>query len=241
MDRAVAQLLTNSKDVAKTAMDTLTKIAENIIHRPKEEKFKRLKKSNAAVCRKLLDVPGGVACLVALGFTESTHEGEPAWCAPGDSRGFDLLIDGKARLAQELERLWETPVDTSRPAQGPGGIEGMLLQALQDPASLRRLLQNPMVAQMARANPDMVETALQSPGAQAALEQNPEMRQQLEALLGRPLGLRAALPVETSPEPFGVQLDQLQEMGFSDRAVCLTALQSASGDLEMALTMLVPS
>mmetsp|Transcript_81578 Transcript_81578/g.174826 ORF Transcript_81578/g.174826 Transcript_81578/m.174826 type:complete len:245 (-) Transcript_81578:73-807(-) len=239
LDGAVAQLLTNPKDISKVALQTLISIAENIIHK-KEEKFRRLKKSNGAVQRKVTDVPGGVACLVALGFTEGSHEGEPAWCAPADRDGFDRLVDGKARLALELDRLYDTPVDTDRPPQGPGGIAGMLQQALQDPSSLRRLLQNPMVSQMIRGNPQLVESALQSPAAQAMLSANPDLQQQVEGLLGHPLVQPAPPPVAGPAARFETQLAQLREMGFYDQAACLAALEGSGGNVELALAALVP-
>ena len=44
-----------------------------------------------------------------------------------------------------------------------------------------------MVAQMARANPQLIEGALERPEVQQALRQHPEMRGQVEQLIGRPL------------------------------------------------------
>eukprot|EP00747_Dinoflagellata_sp_TGD_P028769 gnl/TRDRNA2_/TRDRNA2_133472_c0_seq2.p1 gnl/TRDRNA2_/TRDRNA2_133472_c0~~gnl/TRDRNA2_/TRDRNA2_133472_c0_seq2.p1 ORF type:complete len:227 (-),score=57.21 gnl/TRDRNA2_/TRDRNA2_133472_c0_seq2:78-758(-) len=205
MDAAVSQLLSNPPTAAKEALLTMIKMSDNIIHKPKEEKFRRLKQSNAALKRKVTDLPGGIACLMALGFTQGEHEGEAAWIAPV---GLDQLVDGKARLAVEADRLLnnDTPLDVakSQANNGPGGIEGMLLKAIQDPGQLQRLLQNPMVAQMARANPDMVEGMLASPQAQAALQSNPDVRPQLEALLGRPL----RTPGSTAPSGAGSQAVQ---------------------------------
>mmetsp|Transcript_43963 Transcript_43963/g.121636 ORF Transcript_43963/g.121636 Transcript_43963/m.121636 type:complete len:266 (-) Transcript_43963:199-996(-) len=241
---AVLQVLANPQDTAKVALQTMLQMTENAIHK-KDMKFRRLKQTNPALQKKVTSVPGGVACLLALGFTDGAYEGEPMWLAPSTAEGFDRMIDGKAVLAAEYDKLLGTPVDTTRAKPGPGGIDGMIEKALQDPASLQRWLSNPMVAQMARANPQMIESALHSPAVQAAMQQHPEMLAQLERAIGRPLqapSSREASPAAggaTSSSGFERELAQLAEMGFHDRAGCLTALQNAGGDVELALAALV--
>mmetsp|Transcript_5063 Transcript_5063/g.10215 ORF Transcript_5063/g.10215 Transcript_5063/m.10215 type:complete len:255 (-) Transcript_5063:92-856(-) len=249
LDQAILVLVGNPREVAKVAVQTLFSIAEKIIHTPKEEKYRRIKQSNGAVKRKVTDVPGGGACLRALGFREVEHEGELVWYAAPEGGVLDKLVDGKARLAVELDRLYDTAIDAekSQKANGPGGIEGMIANALQDPLSLQRLLQNPMVAQMARANPEMVESAAALPAVQQTLQANPEMRQQIEQLTGRPLPVPATPGPAASPAPaaggaqhgYAAQLQQLREMGFYDEANCIRALEAAGGDVEVALASLV--
>merc|ERR1719491_223136 len=247
LDTAVRDLFSNPRDAAKSALQTVISITENIIHKPQEEKFRRLKQSNKGVIRKLTGWPGGRAALIALGFTEDTHEGEAVSRAPRTPTSFDQLIDGKARLMIEYDRLLGTPIDEDKVKKmnAPGGIDGMIQNALKDPASLQRLLSNPMVAQMARANPQLVESALSSPEVQQTLQANPEMRSQVEELIGRPLpgniGQGTANPVaapqmmQANAGGFEMQLSQLAEMGFRDRGACLAALQSTGGDIELAL------
>eukprot|EP00929_Paragymnodinium_shiwhaense_P103228 TRINITY_DN66566_c0_g1_i2.p1 TRINITY_DN66566_c0_g1~~TRINITY_DN66566_c0_g1_i2.p1 ORF type:complete len:467 (-),score=106.11 TRINITY_DN66566_c0_g1_i2:30-1430(-) len=247
-EAAVRLLRSNDKEVAKVALQTLMSIADNVIHKPSEPKFRRIKQTNGAIRRKVTDVPGGLACLLSLGFEVGTHEGEAAWCAPATSAALDLLYDRKAQFGNELDKLYDTVVDESKSKQnnGPGGIMGMIEKAFQDPASLQRMLQNPMVAQMARANPGIVESALQNPQAQAMLQSHPEMRQQVEQLLGRPLPAQpapvAAAPAAAAPmtyQGYEAQLQQLREMGFFDQSRCLAALQKHNGDVELALAELV--
>ncbi|CAE8727364.1 unnamed protein product, partial [Polarella glacialis] len=48
----------------------LLKLLENIAHSQEEPKFRSLRKSNAAIKAKVLDVPGGSAFLLAAGFEE---------------------------------------------------------------------------------------------------------------------------------------------------------------------------
>ena len=93
---------TSLSPAGEAALQTLISIAENIIHKPKEEKFRRLKLGNAALQRKLLGLPGGLAALVALGFAEAEHEGEAVLLATPDKAGMDKLVSGKARLAIEV-------------------------------------------------------------------------------------------------------------------------------------------
>eukprot|EP00971_Amphidinium_carterae_P099453 1967526-Amphidinium_carterae.1 len=118
----------------------------------------------------------------------------------------------------------------------------MIENALQDPASLQRLLSNPMIAQMARANPQLVEGALQNPSVQTALQQNPEMRSQVEQLIGKSVSIPTAPspPVQSVPSAAALQseLTELAEMGFEDKAACLSALQRSGGDLAKAIDLL---
>mmetsp|Transcript_84921 Transcript_84921/g.150393 ORF Transcript_84921/g.150393 Transcript_84921/m.150393 type:complete len:481 (-) Transcript_84921:10-1452(-) len=244
LDSAVRDLLRNPRDAAKEALSMVISITEKIIHKPQEDKFRRLKQSNKGLIRKLTGLPGGCAVLISLGFTEDTHEGEAIWRAPRTAASFDQLIDGKARLMIEYERLLGTPIDEEKQKQmnAPGGIDGMIQNALKDPASLQRLLSNPMVASMARANPQLIEGALSNPAVQQTLQEHPEMRAQVEQLIGRPLpGAAAApqMPPVGAGGGFEPQLAQLAEMGFCDRGACLAALQSAGGDVELALAQLV--
>ena len=51
-------------------------------------------------------------------------------------------------------------------------------------------------------------------------------------------GPAAALPGTGAAQNFELQLGQLAEMGFHDRAACLRALQGAGGDVELALASL---
>jgi len=241
-DAAIQELQRNPREVAKEALQTLLTIAENFIHK-KDEKFRRIKQSNAAVQRKLTAVPGGVSCLLALGFRDAMHEGEAVWQGPQDRDGVDKLVDVKAKFAKEYDRFNEIPVSEARPqTANSGGILGMIENALQDPASLQRLLSNPMIAQMARANPQLVEGALQNPSVQTALQQNPEMRSQVEQLIGKSVSIPTAPspPVQSVPSAAALQseLTELAEMGFEDKAACLSALQRSGGDLAKAIDLL---
>jgi hypothetical protein len=64
-------LLGNPEDVAREAVTVLHKIVSNIHDHPMEEKYRKLKKSNATFSRKLGGLPGGLPALRALGFVEN--------------------------------------------------------------------------------------------------------------------------------------------------------------------------
>merc|ERR550532_2266796 len=54
----------------ETCYLTMMKLLDNIISHPGEEKFRRLKTSNAALRAKVFDVPGALEFLQAAGFSE---------------------------------------------------------------------------------------------------------------------------------------------------------------------------
>ncbi|KAF0753157.1 hypothetical protein AaE_005810, partial [Aphanomyces astaci] len=57
------------------AIATLKKMAENILANPTEQKYMKIRLTNEALKRKLLDVPYGLQCVTAMGFTAGVEEG----------------------------------------------------------------------------------------------------------------------------------------------------------------------
>lgn len=254
----------NGPDAVEACLRTLHAAAEKIVHaRPCDgDKFRKMKQANTALRRKVTDVPGGLACLLALGFEAADEGGEPLWRLAPSRAAMDALYAGKAEIAQELERLADIPVDAAKRAEAakPGGIEGMVVDALSNPGKLARALDNPLVRAFVQAQPEMVQGLLAStPALQETLQTYPDMRAQLERVLGRPLALErspaaqsaaAQAPAQSLPHapqlsprsaPTGggsaEALAMLQTMGFTvDKSS--KALRAAGGDLELAVAIL---
>jgi hypothetical protein len=68
VNAALTTLRLNSSDVYKTALSTASKLLNNIVQHPMEEKYRSIKKSNAAFHKRLGGVNGGEALLLAAGF-----------------------------------------------------------------------------------------------------------------------------------------------------------------------------
>lgn len=65
----LAQMRSLERDYA-TAIQTLSKICENIINHPHEEKYRKLRIGNAALKSRLLDRMHGMDCVHLMGFRE---------------------------------------------------------------------------------------------------------------------------------------------------------------------------
>eukprot|EP01041_Mallomonas_annulata_P001774 gene1774-3434_t len=100
-DLSIKKLLLNTEEEAKVAVTTLSKIVRNIIDNPQEEKFRKLKNSNAAFQKKLLSLGGGPDCLKALGFTLVGEE----WILVPTSDAWDLLVYSKDKLERFISQL----------------------------------------------------------------------------------------------------------------------------------------
>ncbi|RLN67415.1 hypothetical protein BBJ28_00013097 [Nothophytophthora sp. Chile5] len=74
---AVYVLLRQDPPRAITAAETLAKILSNVVQNPQEEKFRKIRLSNAAIQSKLVAVPGAVDLLEEAGFLRLEMEGEP--------------------------------------------------------------------------------------------------------------------------------------------------------------------
>lgn len=134
-------------------------------------------------------MPGGESALRALGFEPWEADGEAWWRLRPDRQALDALYDGKAALGSELERLSTTQAKPQAP-QGPGGVEGLLLQALQRPAEIHKALANPLLRTLLQQQPQaVVQLVRSSPDVQETLRVHPGTRQQVEACLGQKLPL----------------------------------------------------
>ncbi|POM66527.1 Hypothetical protein PHPALM_17602 [Phytophthora palmivora] len=73
---AVYVLLRQDPARAITAAETLIKMLTNIVKNPQEEKFRKIRLSNAAIQSKLVTVPGAVDILAEAGFLTVEIDGE---------------------------------------------------------------------------------------------------------------------------------------------------------------------
>ena len=67
----------------KTAFEILTKLLKNIIEHPEDPKFRVIKKSNAIISSKLLNIPEIVGLLEILGYEEGTDDKKDCYIYDG--------------------------------------------------------------------------------------------------------------------------------------------------------------
>jgi len=205
----------NSQDAYLTGVTTLGKILGNITSNPMEEKYRQVKRRNAAFQRRLGGLTGGDDVMKAAGFvTEQQQEeegGEEIYMMQASAEAWPKLMATKAsvdRMVQDAQRQQQQQQQQQQqfpsPQQGmgmgippnfPGGGAGMpnlpphLQQAaanfMSDPNAVRNMLQNPMVQQMMQNDPRFAN----NPMLRQSLEQvasNPEMLNQLSHMMSDP-------------------------------------------------------
>ena len=67
----------------KTALEIMTKLLKNIIEHPEDPKFRVIKKSNAIISSKLLNIPEIVGLLDILGYEEGTDDKKDCYIYDG--------------------------------------------------------------------------------------------------------------------------------------------------------------
>eukprot|EP00930_Biecheleria_cincta_P078170 TRINITY_DN6557_c0_g4_i1.p1 TRINITY_DN6557_c0_g4~~TRINITY_DN6557_c0_g4_i1.p1 ORF type:complete len:414 (+),score=130.73 TRINITY_DN6557_c0_g4_i1:181-1422(+) len=210
LEAALKELASNPVEERRAALGMLLKMTENVEKDPGEQKFRRIKMSNAAFMKKVGAAAGGVDVMVAAGWLpDVTPEGEDAWVMNDDAAR--QQGDIQKRLAAEVAKLPAAPAPAPAPASTPapaaGGYTGPGLDALNglggfdglgglgagNPA-LQQAMQNPALMQQAQHmmqnNPQMMAQAqqmMQNPQMMAQMQQmmqNPQAMAQLQQMMG---------------------------------------------------------
>ncbi|OQS03259.1 hypothetical protein THRCLA_04443 [Thraustotheca clavata] len=171
-----------------TALTTIKKMAENIVNHPTEEKYRKIRLSNEALKRKVLDVPHGLACVQAMGFASGVEEGFLVLVP--SAANWDQLIAAK-RLIDAASIAPASPFTPSFTPSSAPGIDPLqnMQSMLQNPMFANMLQQDPNIQQMAQSNP-MLRQALSNPAllqqSLSAIQNNPMMREQLNQMMANP-------------------------------------------------------
>ncbi len=101
---ALGMLLSSEVAEAQVAacVTTISKLLGNLCTSNGAEKFRRLKRGNAAIQNRILNVPGGEALLLAAGFVDSEEGGELVFVHKFDSKSAALAEYTLDRLKQLL-------------------------------------------------------------------------------------------------------------------------------------------
>jgi len=106
VDQALAHLGQETWEVQETFYKTAIKVLENAMHNPSESKYHQLKKSNAALSSKLLDVADGVGLtLMGIAGFECEEEGSDVLRLPNGPDGKCTALRDKLKTA--ANKAWE--------------------------------------------------------------------------------------------------------------------------------------
>jgi len=198
----------NSAAVFAAAVSTLDKVLANITSHPLEEKYRKLKRENAAFQRRLGGLRGGHDAMLAVGFTVVSTDGDESYVIQPSPEAWPKLVSAQAVISQAVRDSQSAagvsapPVSTARspmmgmpgmgsgiPGMPPGGLtpemHAAAAQMMSDPHALQGMLQNPMVQNMIRNDPRFAN----NPMLQQSIEQlanNPEMMSQMSQMMNDP-------------------------------------------------------
>uniref|UniRef100_A0A7S4R6Y6 Ubiquitin-like domain-containing protein n=1 Tax=Ditylum brightwellii TaxID=49249 RepID=A0A7S4R6Y6_9STRA len=86
-----------------TALQTLSKLLSNITSNPMEEKYRKVKKSNAAFQRRLGGLEGGHALMLSIGFVVKMEGDEEMYVMEASPEAWNTLVKNTAVIKGEME------------------------------------------------------------------------------------------------------------------------------------------
>ena len=107
-DQGMHMLLGNEEAKAKDAIILLLKIISNIIDKPMEEKYRKVKANSKAFTK--LDVAGGRECVAAMGFNLVGEE----YVLTPSAHAWEVLISCQAKLDRFMAKYIETQENQSQ-------------------------------------------------------------------------------------------------------------------------------
>ncbi|CAB1102493.1 unnamed protein product [Ectocarpus sp. CCAP 1310/34] len=222
--QAVATVSRQPAAVARECLTTLTKVIDNIKAHPTEEKYRKIKRANAGFSRKVGAVPGGEACMRALGFVEH-GDAQESWLLAPSEAAWNVLTDGRVDIQRALAILPGAPAAAGASTGGfagglgvlppPGafpqaGLGGGMGGGMPDMATMARMARNPAVMQ----------GMMNDPSVQAMMRSSPQMAAAMQSVMARPGGLAQAFEaIQNNPA-----MAQMAQQMMQDP----TALQRAS-------------
>jgi PUB domain/Ubiquitin family len=154
----------NPPQAYSTAMATLSKVLSNIADNPMEEKYRKVKKGNAAFIKKLGGLRGGDAAMKAVGFVIELQDGTEFYQLHASPEAWPRVMAAKATVdaaAEEAKRALGGGDGNPGATSGafPGMMGAMPPAAMAGAGANDPMLQSAM-AEMSR-NPEMMRSMLQ--------------------------------------------------------------------------------
>lgn len=125
--KAALQQLRSSSSPADylTCVTTLEKILSNIVNNPMEEKYRKVKKQNAAFQRRLGGRPGGEAAMKAAGFITQQDNDEEVYMMQASADAWPRLMATKATVSAAVQEATTAASQATAPPMMGGGMGGL--------------------------------------------------------------------------------------------------------------------
>jgi len=212
-----------------TAVTTLDKVLSNIINNPMEEKYRKVKRGNAAFNKRLGGLPGGEAAMLAVSFSIDTSDGDECYILHPTPTAWPKLMEHKTEVEQAVQSAKNASASAASPAAAgvgsnasgvPGSAtSGMGMPGMEMPAGMPQMTpqMQQAAAQMMR-NPQQLQAMLQNPMVQNMLRNNPRfanspMRQQIEQMVNNPQMLQQVSQMMQNPDLMNAMMNMSGGMG----------------------------
>jgi hypothetical protein len=159
----------NAPSVFLTAVSTLGKILDNITANPMEEKYRSLKKGNAAFQKRLGGLVGGDAAMKGAGFVIEIRDGEESYVIQASAEAWPKLMAAKTAMEQAVKDAKAATTQGAAPISagfggaappnmmgGGGGMPGM---PGMPAGGMNPAMQNAMADMM--SNPEALRNMMQ--------------------------------------------------------------------------------
>jgi hypothetical protein len=198
LSKALARLKQNNPlSVYVTAVGTLEKVLTNISSNPMEEKYRKVKKHNAAFGKRLGKLVGGHDCMLASGFVVEHQSGasgtEEVYQLHASAEKWSALLQVKARITVESSKAKaDQERARQRPSPGFGGASAM-------PGA------NPSAAG-GMGGMGMSMGGMGAPGVMGGMPNmnDPNMQNMMSQMMNNPEALRQAMQVSETNEKISV-------------------------------------
>ncbi|CAM9525294.1 unnamed protein product [Scytosiphon promiscuus] len=234
MGQAVATVARQPGASARECLTTLTKVIDNIVAHPTEDKYRKIKRANAGFSRKVGAVPGGEACMRALGFVEH-GDAKESWLLEPSAEAWNVLNAGKAEIQRALLTL-PTAAAPGASAAGGGFGSGMPsggfaggMGVMPPPGAFPQAGLGgmgggggmPDMAAMARMaqNPAMLQGMMNDPSVQAMMRSNPQMAAAMQSVMASPERMSQAFNmIQNNPGMAQMAQQMMQDPAALQRA-----------------------
>ncbi len=197
-----------------TALTTMQKLLNNIVTKPQEEKYRKVKRTNAAFQKRLGRLNGAHDAMTVIGFIVNDNDEYNLVPSP---EAWPKLLESKASLDQAITEDTNTRMAASASSNvgpnnmgfgsgngfggsmpnsmGMGGMPNMNMPPGMDPSMMSNLMSNPQMLQSMLSNP-MVQQMMENHPAFAG---NPMMQQQMRTLANNPQMLEQVSRMMSDP------------------------------------------
>jgi ubiquilin len=188
----------------KTALTTLSRLLSNVIQHPLEDKYRKVKRTNAAFQKRLGRLNGANEAIISIGFEAVGEE----WVLTPSPEGWPKLLESKSTLDQaaqdhdaQFAAQQQQQQQVNAPDMGFGGLPNMSMpdmnmppgemdsslmsSMLSNPQALQSMLQNPMLQQLMQNHPQFANNPMMQEQMRT-LSNNPQMIEQLSRMMSDP-------------------------------------------------------